>query len=295
MRDDLPATTEGPRSPRRAEFSVVVPAHDEQAVVAANLRAMTAGLLPGEADVVVVANGCTDATAAEAASVPGVRVLVVPQPSKPGALNAGDAATAVFPRLYVDADVRLTAEALRAVARVLDTEDAVVAGPRPRFDLARSSWPVRAYYAVFAQLPYVREGLVGLGVYGLSAAGHRRLGGFPDVTADDLYVQRAFAPAERLVVEAEFVVSAPRTLAALLAVRRRVARGNRELADAHGAGASGGGTAGALVGLVLRRPLLLPAAAVFVGVTARARASAASASGVVAWERDESTRVGVRG
>jgi hypothetical protein len=291
MRDDLDPPADGPVGPRPA-FSVVVPAHDEQAVVAGNLRAMTAGLLPGEADVVVVANGCTDATADEAARVPGVRVLVVPQASKTGALNAGDAATAVFPRVYVDADVRLTAQALRAVARALDTADAVVAGPRPRFDLARSTWPVRAFYAVFEQLPYVRDGLVGLGVYGLSAAGHQRLGAFPAVTADDLYVQRSFAPAERVVVDAEFVVSAPRTLAALLAVRRRVARGNRELARAHGLAASGGGTAAALLALLLRRPHLLPAVLVFAGVTARARASAARATGPVAWERDASTRAG---
>jgi glycosyltransferase involved in cell wall biosynthesis len=288
--DDLP-TRPGAAAPT-ARCAVVVPAHDEEAVVAARLRSLTEHLHPGEADVVVVANGCSDATAARAGAVPGVRVLEVARASKTGALNAGDAATSAFPRVYLDADVELTGEALRRLVAALATDRPLVAAPRPRFDVSRSSWGVRSYYAAFTRLPYVQHQLVGLGVYGLSEAGHARLGSFPEVTADDLFVQRLFAADERVVVDAEFVVSAPRTLRALLAVRRRVARGNRQLATEHGQRPTAPGTGAALLRLVARRPHLLPAAVVYAAVTLRARAGAAPAPGAAVWERDTSSRVG---
>ena len=44
-------------------ISVVIPAHDEEAVVGRCLAALLDGARPGELDVVVVCNGCTDATA----------------------------------------------------------------------------------------------------------------------------------------------------------------------------------------------------------------------------------------
>src|SRR3954468_18969395 len=55
--------------------SIVIPAHNEEAVIAGNLRRLLDGSKPGEFDVIVVANACTDGTAAAAAAVEGVRVL----------------------------------------------------------------------------------------------------------------------------------------------------------------------------------------------------------------------------
>src|SRR4051794_31851306 len=74
-------------------FSVVIPAHDEESVIGRCLAAWSGELEPGEAEVVVVANGCSDGTA-EAARDFGVRVLELPAASKSAALNAGDGAVA---------------------------------------------------------------------------------------------------------------------------------------------------------------------------------------------------------
>ena len=88
--------------------SVVIAAHNEAAVIDRCLDALLADAAPGELDVTVVANGCTDDTAAVAGTRAGVRVVDLPEPGKVAALNAGDAVAVGFPRLYLDADVVLS-------------------------------------------------------------------------------------------------------------------------------------------------------------------------------------------
>lgn len=283
-------------------FSVVIPAHDEQSVVGRCLDAFLPGLRPGEAEVVVVANGCSDATAEVARRRPGVRVLERAQPSKAAALSAGDGAVSAFPRVYLDADIVVGAQTLRRLAAALPGPLPRVAAPWAQFVLDGRPWPVRAFFRVYTRLPYVSDGLVGAGVYALSAAGRSRFAEFPALTADDLFVQRLFAPAERLVLpDATFRVETPRDLAGLLAVRTRTARGNAELARAGSVTAPPPGgaavdtaastrtTVAALARLVLGQPGLLPASLVYAGVTALARRRAGRARGA-AWERDASTR-----
>src|SRR5438105_4681173 len=68
--------------PERLPVSVVVPAHDEAAVIGRCLRALTEGSDPGEVEVVVVCNGCRDDTAASArAAWADVVVAEVPEAS----------------------------------------------------------------------------------------------------------------------------------------------------------------------------------------------------------------------
>jgi glycosyltransferase involved in cell wall biosynthesis len=274
-------------------FTVVVPAHEEETVVGRCL-AFVAGLRDGEADVVVVANGCTDRTAEVARAVPGVRVLELAQGSKRLALDAGDAALQggpAVPRIYLDADVVVGPEALRATAAALVGAAPRAAAPAVRFRLDGRPTLVRAFYAAYARTPYVTDGLVGLGLYGVSAAGRARWERFPDVTSDDLFVQRTFGEHERVVVAGHrFDVEVPRTLASLLAVRTRTAQGNAELAAAgrEEDAASTGVTVRALVDDVRRHPRHLPAAAVYVGVVLAARHRARRRPAT--WHRDASTR-----
>ena len=67
--------------------SVVIPAHNEAASIRRCLDALFDGFAPGELDVAVVCNGCSDETAALAASSGHpVRVIELEAPSKPAAL-----------------------------------------------------------------------------------------------------------------------------------------------------------------------------------------------------------------
>jgi hypothetical protein len=212
--------------------SIIVPAHNEAAVIQRCLAALTAGAAPGEFEVIVVPNACSDETAAVARAFAGYPVSVIETgtPGKANALNLGDAAATRFPRLYVDADVILTAEAVRAISRRLERGDVQAAAPRIRLDLSRCSWAVRAFYAVDRQLPSHRVGIGGSGVYALSAAGRGRFDRFPHVTADDAFVRRQFAPHERASVdEAESVVTPPRTLGGIAAIKTRSHFGNYEM------------------------------------------------------------------
>ena len=279
--------------------SVVIPAYNEGRVLARCLDALVeaAPALPGPLEIVVAANGCTDDTVAVARRYPGVTVLDLPTPGKAGALRAADEAATAYPRIYLDADVVLSRRALTALVADLTTDRAVVASPPVTFHTRDSDAVVRAFYRVYERLPYVREGMIGLGVYGLSRAGRARFTAFPDVQADDLFVQRLFAGSERLTSAGAFTVHAPRDAASLLKVRTRVARGNAELAATEplrpaDAGAdfapTTGSTLGALARLVAARPRLLPAAGVYVGVGALARRRAARRP--VRWDRDDSTR-----
>src|SRR4051812_17623879 len=110
-------------------ISIVIPAHNEAAVIARTLRAMTApkpedaGEAAGKVarldalDIVVVCNGCSDTTAEIARSFgPSVRVIETDVASKPHALNLGDAAATFFPRIYADADVVIAPRAINALA-----------------------------------------------------------------------------------------------------------------------------------------------------------------------------------
>lgn len=268
--------------------SVVIPAYNEGAVIGRALAALTSERLDGPLEIVVSANGCTDSTVQQARSFAGVRVLDRPQPGKTGALNAGDACATAFPRVYLDADVELSPGALRALIAALQGPEPLVGAPSVRFDTTASSSAVRAYYSVFARLPYVTRGLIGLGVYALSAAGRSRFGAFPDVLGDDLFVERHFAPGERVTSAGTFTVHAPRDLRSLLAVRTRVARGNAELADTFPETTSS--TTAAVRELVRERPGSAPAAAVFCAVSAGARLRSRRARGGPSWERDESSR-----
>lgn len=273
--------------------AVVIPAYDEAAVIDRCLDALQGH----DVFVVVVPNGCHDDTAAIARRR-GVEVVELAEGNKRAALNAGDAAVVAaghgdLPRIYLDADITMSGATLDALVAAISTDRAVAAAPRVHFDTREASPAVQAFYEVYAELPYVRSDMIGLGVYGLSPAGRARFGEFPDVLGDDLFVQRLFGPDERVVVDGTFTVSVPRDLRSLLKVRTRVARGNAELRELHSDderfASSSGSTMGALRDLVRRDPRTAPAAGLYLGHTALARVLARRDTART-WGRDDSTR-----
>jgi glycosyltransferase involved in cell wall biosynthesis len=161
-------------------ISIIIPAHNEARVIRRCLERVIDGLKPGEAEVIVACNGCSDDTAQIARAFGGpVRVIETTIPSKVNALNLGDEAAVGFPRVYMDADIRLDGRSIRRLAEVLEQGPYLAAAPSMGMDLDRSSWFVRAYYRIWSALPYTREGFMGVGTYAMSEAGRRRLGRLP--------------------------------------------------------------------------------------------------------------------
>ncbi|MER6943916.1 glycosyltransferase [Nonomuraea sp. NPDC000554] len=210
---------------------VVIPAHEEEAGIAAGLAQLLSGARPGEFEVVVVANACTDRTA-EVARGAGVRVLETPEPGKANALRLGDAACRTFPRLYLDADVELTCESARALVAALAEPGVLACAPTPGWDLDGAGPVARRLHRVHDALVAPSRGLAGVGCYALSEEGHARVFPLPDVISDDGWAHAGFAPEERRSVPgARTRVRPARSVAAHLRRRVRVRLGNRQLAE----------------------------------------------------------------
>ena len=213
-------------------ISVIIPAHNEASVILRCLKAITLAVRPGEIELIVVCNGCTDNTAALARSFDSqVNIIVTDIASKSHALNLGNQAANGSSRVYVDADVVVHTEAIRLLASSLESGPALAVAPRPVFELQHCSWSVRAYYQIRSLLPSAKEGIGGSGVYALSAAGRKRLGEFPAVVADDVYVRIHFKSNERHTLDsAKSIVFPPRTAKSLILTKSRSHYGSFELA-----------------------------------------------------------------
>ncbi len=280
-------------------MSIVIPAHNEEAVLSRCLRDLLNGALPGELDIVVVCNGCTDRTADIARSFgSSVRVLETAIPSKIVALNLGDCVARAFPRFYVDADVVLTIESLRSTAAVLRFGQYLAAAPEVEWNLNHSNWFVKAFYSVWQWQPYFDSGRLGAGVYALSEAGHDRLGEFPQITADDEYVRRLFSNAERITVtNGTFQVTPPRTLRDLIKIKTRSRRGNMELVERFPhLSRPARESRWKFLGRIASRPSLWLASLIYflvvIQTTIRARRTLKRGA-AVEWERDLSSRLNV--
>lgn len=275
---------------------LVIPAHNEEKVIGRLLDALLDGAADGEFDIVVVCNGCTDATAATAAARgPAVRVVETPKPSKHEALRLGDQHTEAFPRIYVDADIEIGARDIRALAASVDRGGATLAaGPVRDLPLRDSSWPVRWFYAVWVRIPGVRDGLYGRGVIALSEAGWQRVADLPPMMGDDLAVSEVFRPGERRIVpEAAVVIRPPRTWGDLIRRRTRAVTATAQFGQSGTVEEQSRTSKADLLGILRTEPWRAGQVAVFVLVAVVARRSArrAVASGdFTTWLRDESSR-----
>ncbi len=289
--DAPPASGAGaPELAPDARGAVIIPAHNESAVIGRTLEALAPLAALDGVEVIVACNGCSDATADIARGYPGVRVAETAQASKPAALNLGDRAATAWPRLYLDADIEVPPAAILAVFDTLRGGGVLAARPRYVYDVAGAAAPVRSYYRARSRIPAPPTRLWGAGGYAASEEGHRRIGDFPPVTADDSWFDEQFtADEKRVVVTAPMRVRTARDTAGLLAVLARQRRGYREIGIASATASRGS----ALLGTI-RGPRTAWDAAWYVALTvvSRRRARRAARLRGPGWERDGSTRSG---
>lgn len=170
--------------------------------------------------------------------MPGVLVIELPRPSKAAALNAGDAVAQGFPRIYLDADIVLPDHAFASIEAEFDSPNRPLAVvPRRRVDSSGRPWLVRAHASISARHPAFRHGLFGRGTIAVSGAGRAKFVAFPELIADDLFLDSQFADSEKAIAESiEVTIEAPLTTTELLGRLVRVRRGNAELRRASRSG-----------------------------------------------------------
>lgn len=246
--------------------SIVIPAHNEGARIGEHLRLLTKSCRPDEFEIIVIANGCTDNTVDAAMAVPGVMVIDLPEAGKAAALRAGDAAATRLARIYLDADVPLSTAGARALAQAVNEAGIRAATARRKVVTQGSSLPVRAFYAINLRLPVYAKGLFGRGVVALGPLGRARFEEFPDIIADDLFLDSLFDSEEkRQVDEVVTTITAPRTTIQLVRRLARVRAGNRSLKSVRPSDKSSW-----LRDVVLPRPWLWPAGACYAVVVVAA-------------------------
>jgi acetyltransferase-like isoleucine patch superfamily enzyme/glycosyltransferase involved in cell wall biosynthesis len=274
-------------------LSVVIPAHNEEKVLARCLDTLLADSETGELEIIVAANGCTDRTVEIARSYGNrVGVIEISEASKCAALNAGDKAATVFPRAYLDADIAVSAGAIRSVVEEMDRTGALVGAPRAMIDFDGCPAIIRSFYRVWCETPWFTDNLVGSGIYVLSAAGHARVGAFPAIINDDQYVHDLFETRERVTSSSyQFLVRPPRTVQGLIRRRTRTIVGQRELEKRFGR-LPGRARRISLMDLLRRRRTRVWDLIVYAVITKMAAFAATRKEqrGDRGWERDETSR-----
>jgi glycosyltransferase involved in cell wall biosynthesis len=276
--------------------SIIIPAFNEEIAISSTLTALKPLFNQPDAQIIVVCNGCTDKTAQVVKKMSSaILCLETSIGSKAYALNLGDEAAQFFPRVYLDADIVLSVEAVNAMIEKLEDERIFATSVAPKMVLHHSSWAVRAFYEVWLDLPYCKAGMIGSGVYALSAAGRARFERFPSLIADDGFIRCLFTEEERPLTSSVYaIVKAPRDLISLIKIQTRSRLGGYELREKfpHLIKNERKDYGDAVKSLFLNYKLWLKAATyIAINLISRWRAGRQyAAKQTTQWERDESSR-----
>lgn len=204
----MTAPSTGHRAP--PEYAIVVPAWNEEAVIAqtvGQLHAVAANLgRPFE--LVVVDDGSTDRTA-ELARAAGARVVPVRRRQIAAVRNAGARATSAPWLVFVDADTWVPETVLRHTLRALDL-GAVGGGSRVAFD-GRGHPLAEAFFEAFKAIWYSQRLAAGCYLFARRDA-FEAVGGFDErwFAGEEYWMSRALKARGRFAFLPEEVVSSAR-------------------------------------------------------------------------------------
>ena len=220
-----------------ALMNVIIAARNEENYIKDCLRSLLAQSEgAGKIETILAANACTDRTAevavefesAFAARDWALKVIEVPEPGKVNALNRADADATGEALIFLDADVRCDPDLLAQLRRVLITDQPVYATGTLEVAPAKT-WFTRKYAKLWVELPFVKGGAVGAGLFAVNRAGRSRWEAFPKIISDDTFVRLQFKPSERVEVAARYHWPMVEGFTNLVRVRRRQDAGVQEI------------------------------------------------------------------
>lgn len=222
---------------RPFQLAVVIPAHNEASWIRPCLDAVAASRGPARAQVIVVANGCTDQTAeiarglnaALAARGWHLDVLDLAEGCKIAALNAADAIVKAPVRAYLDADVLVDEDVLLQLTEDLSGARAAYASGTLQITEPVSGVS-RAYRRIYQQVPFIARGVPGCGLFAVNTAGRARWDDWPAIISDDTFARLHFTKDERRAVPGRYYWPLVEGWRALVKVRRRQNIGVDEIA-----------------------------------------------------------------
>ena len=191
-------------------LSIIVPAHNEEALIRDTLRALDAAAracgVPFE--VIVVDDASTDRTAAIAAAQ-GARIIGADVRQIAAARNAGAAAALGDRLVFVDADTIVPPETLRAAVAEMDA-GAVGGGASPEFDAGTPAWGRRTIRFTVGFMRAVGWA-AGCFLFARRDA-FDRAGGFDEryFASEEIHLSRALKRLGRFVILRERVVTSGR-------------------------------------------------------------------------------------
>ena len=212
-------------------ISIIIPAHNEEQVILRCLKYLSNGIDNEKVEIIVVCNGCTDNTAKNIKShFSDVMVIETDVASKTYALNLGDEIAQGFPRFYVDADILIDGASIMKITDLMNKSAILSASPKLDIDLKGKPWIIKAFYQIWAKLPYFENEAIGSGVYALSEQGRRRFDSFPSLIADDAYIRCLYLPNEKKIIQDVCsTIFPPNNILDLIKIKSRVKAGNFQL------------------------------------------------------------------
>ena len=166
------------------DFSVIIPAHNEEKYIGKCLRSIeraSEAVYPKRVQTIVVANRCTDRTAAISKRF-GAEVLTNDDKCISSIRNTGIKAAKGRIIVTIDADSYMTRGSLREISTMLESGRYVGGGTRPKFDRMSLGIAVSTLYVAMNLVPEMIKHKAALsgGMFWFYKTDFDRIGGFDE-------------------------------------------------------------------------------------------------------------------
>ncbi len=214
-------------------YGIVVPVRNEAAMLPITVPKLLLAVKSDPVRILWVCNGCTDDSAALIRRLAGsnAEVIEIDVPGKTLALQAGDDILGdLFPRIYLDADTWLRPGDLGRLVKPLVSGTADLVAPSLESDISGCTFLAARIALCWLSLPHAKTSAFSAAT-GLSAAGRRLWGRWPEISGDDIFVAATVPPERKLIVaDAVANIRLPVDFLGWVRMRARWLRGETQLA-----------------------------------------------------------------